>query len=781
MSTSVFGARLRQCRRAAGLTQEDLAERSGLSVRAISNLERGHTGRPYRATAGLLAKALGLDDTASGQFIDAARAGHLLDDPAGLPHRGQDAGPAGRPAGIGQLRLVPQQLPAGLAYFTGREVELQALTRMLGDGAQDAGTVVILAIDGTAGIGKTTLAVRWAHQVADRFPDGQLFVNLRGFDPAGAPVASAKAMRGFLDALAVPAQRIPAAPEEQAALYRSVLAGKRMLIVLDNARSAAQVRPLLPGSPGCLVLVTSRRQLFGLAVADGAHMLTLGLLTDTEARDLLARRVGPELVLAEHEAADELIRLCARLPLALSIAATCAVARPGMPLGALAAELADARARLDALGTGDSATDVRAVFSWSYRQLTAPLARMFRLLSTHPGPDISAPAAASLGAIPLAQAGLALRELARAHLLTEHSQGRYAFHDLLRAYAAERSDDCATERSAALHRMLDHYLYTAFAADRLLNPARDPITLAVRQAGVIPEQLTEHGQAMAWFQAEHKVLLAAVTLAVGAGFDTHAWQIPWALVDFLERRGYWTDWIATQRTALAATRRRGDRAGQARACRGLGYACARMGLDEDAARYLSEALRLFRQVGDPVGEARTHQDFSWMLDRQGRPDQALRHDELALRVYQEAGHLTGQANALNAIGWLHAVLGAYRKAHDYCGQALALHSELGNRRGQAATWDSLGFAHHHLGQHTEAVTCYQRSLSLFRELADRDNEAEILTHLGDTQHAVGNSSAARDAWQQAFAILDDLRHPKADEVRAKLSDHPAHQAGHPAL
>jgi hypothetical protein len=383
-----------------------------------------------------------------------------------------------------------QQLPAAVAHFAGRTGELATLTGLLRGRAERGGTVVISAIGGTAGVGKTALAVHWAHQVADRFPDGQLYVNLRGFDPSGSVMAPAEAVRRFLDALQVPPERIPVDLDAQAALYRSQLACKRMLVVLDNARDTVQVRPLLPGAPTCLVVVTSRGQLTSLVAVDGAHPLTLDLLTEAEARELLARRLGPDRIAAEPQAVEQIVGCCARLPLALSIAAARAE-QSGFPLAALAGELAETGRRLDVLDAGDAAGQVRAVFSWSYTALSSAAARLFRLLGLHPGPDISAAAAASFAAVPPAETRRLLAELVRASLLTEHTPGRYAFHDLLRAYAVDvtHTHDPADQRRAAVGRMLDHYRHTAHTAERLLNPARDPIPLALLPPGpgVTPE------------------------------------------------------------------------------------------------------------------------------------------------------------------------------------------------------------------------------------------------------------------------------------------------------
>ena len=296
--------------------------------------------------------------------------------------------------------------------------------------------VVIVAIDGMAGVGKTALAVHWAHRVAALFPGGQLYVNLRGFDPNRSPVTPDEAVRGFLDALDVPPERVPATLEAQVGLYRSLLAGRRVLVLLDNASDAGQVRPLLPGAPGCVAVVTSRDQLAGLVTTAGAHPMTLDLPSADEARELLERRLGAARVAAESAAADEIIALCARLPLALAIVATRAATQPGLPLATLAAELRAAAGGLAEFTDPDLASDVRAVFSWSYRQLSPAAARLFRLLGMHPGPDIGLPAAASLAGQPAAEVRPLLTELARAHLI-ERAAGRYAFHDLLRAYAAE--------------------------------------------------------------------------------------------------------------------------------------------------------------------------------------------------------------------------------------------------------------------------------------------------------------------------------------------------------
>lgn len=772
------GAFLRRQRKIAGLSQEEAADRSGLSVRTISDLERARTRSPYPRSVRLLVAALGLPETVSRALLAQYRAARDAGTDAGQSEIpcGMAASPGTSPEGEPKpaTPIVPRQLPAAVAKFAGRGAELKVLDGVLERGLADAeapgGTVVISAIGGTAGVGKTALAVHWAHQVAGKFPDGQLYVNLRGFDPSGAPVTPSAAIRGFLRALDVHPTRIPLDLDGQAALYRSLLTGRRMLIVLDNARDAAQVRPLLPGSAGSLVIVTSRSRLAGLAASDAAHLLGLDVLTEPEAAELLTARLGAGRIAAEPEAAHDVAALCARLPVALAIAAAIASAAPALPLSGLAAELADTQERLDMLDVGDTAGNIRAVFSCSYRQLGAGTARLFRLLGLHPGPDITAAAAASLAGIPLRQTRRELRALAHASLLGERVPGRYALHDLLRAYAAEQAAtvDSRADRRAALGRMLDHYLHTASTAAMLLDPSRDPVDPGLPADGTAPEHPADYDEALVWFDAEHTLLLSAVRLAADAGFDTCARKLPSALVDFLYLRGHWHDMAATQQTAIAAAQRLGDRAGQALASRHLARSQALLGLRQEAQAQYSRALHLSQQLGDHLGEARCHYGLAWSCGHQSRYDTALAHGEQALAAFRAAGHRSGQATALNAIGWFHAHSGGYEQAIACCKQALGLCRELGDRHGEAATLDSLGYASHQLGRYPQAIDYYQQALRLFRELRDRYNHAATLINLGDTRQAAGNLAAAAEAWQQAVAILDGLHHPDADQVHARL-------------
>jgi DNA-binding SARP family transcriptional activator/tetratricopeptide (TPR) repeat protein len=692
-----------------------------------------------------------------------------------------DAGPPAVSADLEQdhavptVAIVPRQLPAVVRHFTGRQAELAELTALLDTAREDGTAVAVAVIDGAPGLGKTALAVNWAHRAAARFPDGQLYVNLQGFDPSGEIVLPGTAIRGFLDAFGIPAERVPASPESQAALYRSLLAGRRVLIVADNARDAGQVRPLLPGSPGCVLLVTSRNRLTGLAAGEGARLLTLDVLPTTAAQALLASRIGVRRARAEPGAVEQLARLCGRLPLALTVAAALAAARPKMPLAAAAAELADAAGRLKALETGDPVTDIRTVFSWSCQHLEQLPARMFRLLSVHPGPDITVPAAAALLNVTRDSARDALGALAMANLVGEHVAGRFALHDLLRAYAAEQAaeHEPAAERRAAIERVLDYYLHTGHAAALLLDSTRDPISLAEPPPGVTPERLVSSQQALAWFEAEHRVLIAAIATAEQARFDARAWQLPWTMDSFLNWRGHWLEWAAAQRTALAAATRLGDAVAQATAHNLLAHAHASLGDYAEASAHLTECLSLCRQLGDEIGQARAHQSLGVVAEHKGRPADALGHAQQALALCEATGNQVRLAAALNNLGWCLALTGDYPQAQATCRQAVALHRQLGHRRGEANAYDSLGYAEYKLGNLIDAADCHRRALRIAREFGDRHFEAEVRTHLGDVHHAAGDPRQARDYWQQALDILDDLHHPGTAQIRAKLSQHKA--------
>lgn len=587
---------------------------------------------------------------------------------------------------------------------------------MLQDALNAAAGIVV--VTGTGGAGKTSLVLHWAHREAERFPDGQLYVNLRGFDRVGSPLPPTNVLQGFLEALGVQPEQIPAGLDARAALYRSLLAGRRVLAVLDNAYDAEQVRPLLPGDANCLTVITSRDRSSGLVAHEGAVPVPLTVLDETEAVSLLTRRLGPDRVAAEPDAVARLVAHSARLPLALAVVAGRAVSNPAFPLSALAGELRDERARLDALETDGTTSGVRAVFSWSYRTLSPEAARLFRLLSLHPGPDSDRFAAASLAGIDLSHTRALLNELTRTHLVDEHRPGRFRSHDLLRAYAAELAEleDTEHDRRTALRRCLDFYLHTGFAAERHLAPHWPPIKPTAAQGHIPHLPITDYHQAMEWLTAEHDTLLAATADAVRAGLDVHAWQLPWVHSTYLSRRGYLAHRAESQRTALAAADRLGDDDARASCHLLLGRAEILLGNQDDALEHLQCALDRYARLGDTTGMAITHFSLSSAYDLCQCHTRALLHARDALRLCREAGNHVWEAFTLTAIGWCYGKAGHHAQALAHCIEAKPLLDGIGDRDGTAHNLHCLARAHHNLGQYTEAARCYRDSLVLFREL-----------------------------------------------------------------
>ena len=667
--------------------------------------------------------------------------------------------------------VVPRQLPAAAGHFVGREAEIKMLTDVLAQLAEAGNAVVISAIDGTAGIGKTTLAVHWAHQMAPRFPDGQLYINLRGFDPSRAPVDPAEALRRFLSALGVPPASIPADPEDQAALYRSHLADQRMLILLDNARDADQVRPLLPGVSGSLVVVTSRNQLGGLVALEGAVPLTLDLLSEADARDLLIRRLGAERVLTDERTVTELIDLCARLPLALNIAAAHAALAPEPPLSELVDELRDARRRLDTLTMGDATADVRAVFSWSYGALDPQAARVFRLLGLHEGPDISLEAAASLTGLEPARARRVLHELTRSHLLVEHAAGRFSFHDLLHAYAADQAhvDESNAERANALRRICDFYIHTSHAADRLIGPNRPLVEPDPPAPGTRPHPLSDEPAALAWFDAELPNLLAAQQTAATHASHTAVWQLAWTTTTFFRRQGLLTDQLATWRAAADSAAYLPDPTSRVRAHLHLGRCCAESGHHEDAVKHLNQALALADLHQDPGDRLHVHFALMRAMALQGDDRRALHHAQSALDLCGAVDEPVWEADALNAVGWYSARIGDYDTARARCEAALALLGSDEDPMSRALYLDSLGYIEHHTGHHDLAVDRYQEALGIFKDYNSRYDSADTLENLGHPYAALGRREQARAVWRQALDLFRDQgRTEDAERVQHQL-------------
>jgi tetratricopeptide (TPR) repeat protein/transcriptional regulator with XRE-family HTH domain len=749
-----FGTLLRSHRRAVGLSQDELAERSGLSAHAISSLERGGTRTPHRDSVHRLADALDLSGQDRAEFL--ASAGRRLAPEAPGSTGGVDSG-APKPGGTARRRdehAAPRQLPAAVPGFTGRTEQLAALTQVL---RRPGGTAIVSAVDGTAGVGKTALAIHWAHRAATRFPDGQLYVNLRGYD-VDEPVTAADALGGFLRALGVDGQHIPHELQERAAQYRSLLAGRRILVVLDNAREAEQVRPLLPGAGGCMALVTSRDSLAGLVARDGAIRLDLDVLAPAEALALLRALLGNRAQ-AEPDATAHLAELCCRLPLALRIAAELATARPESPLAELAGELTDLRHRLDLLEAGaDPHTAVRAVFSWSYRNLDAPAARAFRLLGLHPGHDLDRHAAAALLDADLRQTAGLLARLARAHLIEPAGTGRYGMHDLLRGYARELTEahDGENARQTALGAMIDQYLYTAAVAADVLFPAEVKLRPRIaRPAGPTPP-IDDEDTARAWLEAELANLLAIAAHSAAHGQPAHTIDLAATLYRHLETAGLFAEGETVHNLAVRAARTLGDQQAEAIALIRIGSFHGHRGYVEQAEDHYRRALALSRAAGYPDGQARALNYLGMHAGQAGRYQECEEQLGHAIELFHQVGNLTGAAYAVSNLGAVHRLHGRYQQATERQQQALTLFRELGNRHGEAIVQIRLGFLHLQQDHYPQAEHHLRQALARYVEFSDKQGQADALYKLGLVDLRLGRHRQADTHLRQALEYVREL-------------------------
>ncbi|MEU5942492.1 BTAD domain-containing putative transcriptional regulator [Micromonospora sp. NPDC047548] len=658
----------------------------------------------------------------------------------------------------------PRQLPADLPTFVGRDAEMAAALALApADGP--APTVVITAIGGMAGVGKTTLAIRWAHSEAARYPDGQLYVNLRGFGQAEEVMSATEAITGFLEALGVRRQAMPSSLDALAALYRSTIADRRMLILLDNARDEEHVRGLLPGTPGCLVIVTSRNPLRGLVARDGAHPLRLDVLTPAQSRDFLTTRLGAPAVDREPHAVDAIVDRCRGLPLALAIVAARALSHRPLSLAAVADDLRAAAGLADLTGF-DPASNARTVFSWSYQILSADAARLFRLMSQIPGTDITVAAAASLCGLTRDEVAPLVSELTLSGLVGEGSYGRYTQHDLVRAYAGELID--AAEAAEARRRVLDHYYQSLDAAEALL--VQPPLTTSSPpRTGVTPEQFASSAAATAWIAAEQQTLYAAIRRATSAGDHAYAVGLNLLLVRHFLSSAPLAVAASLLQLGIDSMGSGADPLDEKRLRDGLATALAKLGRFDDAIKELERSRLLEAEHGDLTAQAATMMTMARILYLQGAWARSLLLLDECVLMYVEAGNQRGQARALSAKGWVHTENGDHEAALAACERALAAYQDLLDPAGEAATWHSIGHTRFQLGKYAEAEEAYNHAIELCHRSDDRDLVAQVLESLGDIYAATGGSARARTAYEQALSIKEDLGLPTAGAVRAKLA------------
>jgi tetratricopeptide (TPR) repeat protein/transcriptional regulator with XRE-family HTH domain len=769
-SLTELASMLREQRLAAMLTQEELARRAGVSVGTIAGLENGRSQRPRVSSLRALADALGLAEERRSALLAAAhptppaRPGAATQPDMAETRPRTPAPPVGAPDTAESTRLPPC-----LATFTGRTDYLDRLDALVDPYGQRRAHLV--TISGTAGVGKTALAIAWAHRIRDRFPDGQLHLDLRGFGPSGLPTRADEALRHLLHGLGLEPLRQPTTSDARLARYHELVADRRLLIVLDNVRDAQQVRPLVPMAAGCLMVVVSRNQLTSLVVADGAQPVALDVLSAAEARDLLTVRLGVARAAAEPAAVDAIIDQCSRLPLALALLAAKAATYPHFSLADLSRQLRDTSQSLDALSLGDADTTIRTVFSWSYETLSDGAGRLFRLLGAYCGAGFTAAAAASLAGVPRSGIAVLLGELTRAHLVTEATAGRYGIHDLLAGYALDLSQthDPEPAREAAVLRLQHHYLHSAHAAHTLLETCTNPIEPVAAPAGVTTEALADRTAAAVWFETERAALVAAVGDAFDRGRDELTWQLAWSMHRFLGWAGHWAERLDTLRTGLAATDRLGDLAAQARIHRALSLALTRIGNHVEALPHCRAALDLSTALNDQPAVADAEQDHAFVLEQQGRLHEALTHARRAVAARRAGTDRQAHARSLNIAGWLHAQIGEYEPALEHCEAALALLGQTGNHIDRAYTSDSIGFVYQQQGDHDRAVPWFEQAVDLLGGVGDRLDAAGMLDRLGQSRHAIGDHHGARDAWLLALPVYEARQNLAAGRIREQLA------------
>jgi DNA-binding SARP family transcriptional activator len=667
---------------------------------------------------------------------------------------------------LGVEPQVPHQLPADLRAFSGRETDLKALHALLPE-AIDAGTSTpIASVEGMGGIGKTTLAVHFAHEIADRFPGGQVYLNLRGYGP-GEPVEPSAALEAMLTALGVPCEAIPGDLDGRAASWRTHTAGRRLLVLLDNANRTEQVRPLLPG-PGCLVLITSRWQLRALVATHGARRIALEELGEEDAVELLASAIGFDRVARDPAAAERFVRHCGGLPLAIRILAVRAAQFPDLALdefvGSLQADLLDSFDLADGEGT-----NIRSVFSYSYQALEPPAARLLRLLGLTTGVDFTAPAAAAVAGLDVTKTRPLLETLAAAHLLAQPRPGRYQFHDLIRAYAGEVASqvDSASQRDAALDRLLDWYLASALSASRRMRPERyyRLLDLDDLDGGLT---FSSYHEASAWFGEEAGNLIAAVHLTRHRRDDV-CWKLAWLLQSYFVTRSRLDEWRSVFEVALEAARATGHRPGEAGILSGLGVVNGVARQYAESRRFLEQVLAIQRELGAREGEARAQYNLAMAAHNLDDYTWAYEHGMQALEIVRELGLGAFEASVLRALGDICTSMGDHDQALRLADAALAVLGPDGEPVDTRFTQHTRGLALVGLGRVAEGIACIRDSVSMFFEMGEPYEAADVLAQLGTIHLRYGDRALARECWVRSVRLLTELGHPDADDVRAKLA------------
>ncbi|MFH8625983.1 ATP-binding protein [Streptomyces vietnamensis] len=737
MSETEFGELLRTVRLRSLLTLEGLAEASGVSVRAISDMERGKS-LPRQGTLAELMDALGLDPSERAALVRASG------------RRGT---------------VVPRQLPPDPAAFRAREAAMTsalALTEQVSAAGRHA---LVAAISGMAGVGKTALAVHWAHEVADRFPDGQLYVNLRGFEEAGRPVDAGDALGGFLRALGVPMKEIPRGTEERAALFREQAVNRRLVVVLDNALDSEHARPLLPASAGCLTIVTSRSRLSALSATEGASLIGLDVWSREEALAALAARIGGDRCQAEPEAAAEIVGLCGYLPLAVAVVGAQLAAEPRTSLRGAVRELTEIRPRLDALVSDAHRGDVRTVFSWSYRTLSDAAARFFRVLALHPGPAMSAEAAASLAGVGPAQAWRHLRELVAGSLLSRDGEGLYVLHDLVRAYASELAESEGDDRLGAEIRLLDYLRHNAHTANRYVSrlPSDEPSTSA---PGVVQLEFDDRDEALDWFRQEEATESAVLRRTTDRRLLRHLVDLTQEWVSYNSVMGHWTEEIAVTRIALDAALALDDPSAVVRSCLNRARALIEAGYPDQVDEPVDLVLGQLGRV-PTAARARAERNLGWLRHQQGRFAESLRHARRSLELYRTLGLPKEIARAQMEVGYSLTLVDEHREAIAVSERAIVTLREFGDDRLEAGAWEAIGFARHRLGEPRTAIDAYETAAALYSAVHDDYGHALVLDHLADARADLGDVEGARADWTRAADLLEALRVVRSAEIRAK--------------